>query len=163
MNAFAGDTVAEIECCATEATKDARIVCLENMLKEMAGVEQDPPAAVVVPTVQTAAIPEHSTTTVDRAAEKLGAEQLEKSELLNDEPVRVLARVVSHHEVGYQKLRVELDNGQVWQQTDGDRIRVISKLRNRPEFSAEFWSTKTGGYRMHIPAENLTLRMRRLK
>lgn len=100
---------------------------------------------------------------LDRAAAELGAEQVAVRESRDDETLVVQAMVISHREVGYQKLRVELDNGQIWQQTNGDRQRVLRKLRNSPQFDVELWGTKTGGYRMHIPSQNLTIRVERLQ
>jgi hypothetical protein len=101
--------------------------------------------------------------TIEEPVRELGVEQVAMRKGNTPELPRIKAVVVSHSEVGYQKLRVWLDNGQIWQQTDGDRIRVIRKVRNDPTFEVEFWETKSGGYRMHIPSKNTTLRMRRLE
>jgi|GEM_PF-761720 len=103
-----------------------------------------------------------STAPVSRDDE-LGAEQVALLRGEKQEVPRVTAMVIEHSEVGYQKVRVRLDNGQVWQQTDGDRVRVIRKLRDDPTFAVELWQTKSGGYRMHIPSKNITLRVRRLQ
>jgi hypothetical protein len=95
--------------------------------------------------------------------DELGAEQVALLRGEKQEVPRVTAMVIEHSEVGYQKVRVRLDNGQVWQQTDGDRVRVIRKLRNDPTFAVELWQTSSGGYRMRIPSKNIILRVRRLQ
>jgi len=95
--------------------------------------------------------------------DELGAEQVAVLKGETVETPRTTAIVTRHAEVGYQKVRVWLDNGQIWQQTDGDRVRAIRKLRNDPTFAVELWKTRSGGYRMYIPSKNLTLRVKRLQ
>jgi len=131
------------------------------------------PAAVIMTAPEPQAADANDVTPVNTAtdttqdgeselARELGAEQVAVRKGEKQEAPRVTVMVVSHAEVGYQKLRVQLDNGQVWQQTDGDRVRAITKLRNTPTFAVELWETRSGGYRMHIPELNMTLRVRRL-
>lgn len=118
------------------------------------------PVAEMSNTIETSDV--SSTAPVSREDE-LGAEQVALLRGEKQEHPRVIAMVIEHSEVGYQKVRVRLDNGQVWQQTDGDRIRVIRKLRNDPTFAVELWQTSSGGYRMRIPSKNVILRVKRLQ
>lgn len=204
------DTAADVIArCAASISSEARVACLEEVIRDMSGEpvaahvvagEPEPLVAEPVPAPaaevsQSAAEPilvEASTVVIaatsvepeevtarepeaplattsateDIIAEpipELGAEQVAMRKGNAPELPRIKAVVVSHSEVGYQKLRVRLDNGQTWQQTDGDRIRAGRKVRNAPTFEVELWKTKSGGYRMNIPSMNMTLRMRRLE
>ena len=93
-----------------------------------------------------------------------GSEQVERrSEGRSGDDVPVSAKVVAFDVVGYQRLRVELDNGQVWRQTNGDRADVLRDLRGQQTFDVELRRTGLGGYRMHIEPIDRTIRVERLK
>ena len=93
-----------------------------------------------------------------------GSEQVERrSEAKSSEDAPVSATVVAFDVVGYQRLRVELDNGQVWRQTNGDRADVARDLRDQQTFGVELRRTGLGGYRMHIEPIDRTIRVERLK
>jgi hypothetical protein len=95
---------------------------------------------------------------------ELGAEQVARrsqSKADADPPVR--ASVVSVSFVGYERLVVELDNGQIWRQTNGDRANVARDLRNEQTFEVEMRKTGLGGYRMYLVPLERTIRVERLK
>jgi hypothetical protein len=94
----------------------------------------------------------------------LGAEQVARRSAGResaDAPVR--ASVVSVNFVGYERLVVELDNGQIWRQTNGDRANVARDLRNEQTFEVEMRRTGLGGYRMYLVPLERTIRVERLK
>lgn len=182
--AVADDPRLGIDRCAALSSEEARIACLEDLVKEMAGTAapaaedrgigapaaatpppEHVPADVAAPPPKDAADPvgaSEPTTSGETTAAELGAEQVAVRQP-DEEELKVQATVVSHREVGYRKLQVELDNGQVWQQTDGDRLRVIRRLRDADQFAVELWGTKSGGYRLRIPSKEITLRVRRIR
>lgn len=94
----------------------------------------------------------------------LGSEQVEARNRSKSEDAAVVhATVVDFDFVGYRRLLVQLDNGQIWRQIDGDRTSVERELRNETSFDVELWGTGLGGYRMRIAELDRTLRVERLK
>lgn len=194
--AVADDPRVGIDRCAALPSEEARIACLESLVREMAGTAAPAAEAVGAGAAAAATAPPESTpadvagsspervpadvagspreeavdpvsaseptTSGERVLPELGAEQVAVRQPDEEEP-KVQAMVIRHREVGYQKLQVELDNGQIWQQTEGDRLRVIRRLRDADQFVVELWGTKSGGYRLRIPSEEITLRVRRIR
>jgi hypothetical protein len=98
------------------------------------------------------------------AAVELGAEQVaarERARPAEAAPVR--ATVTEFRFFGYRRLMVRLDNGQVWQQIDGDRTSVERGLRDSGSFDVEMWPTRLGGYRMRILPLDRTIRVERVR
>ena len=96
-------------------------------------------------------------------AVELGAEQVAKREDIDKEQVRVSASIVQHQLVGTGRLRLTLDNGQVWQQTGDDDDRIARRLRGREQIPVEMWQSRSGGYRMYLVDLDRTLRVRRIR
>ena len=148
---YATPSVADVEDriqrCAASASREARITCLEDALRELSG-DSTPPK------------PQQSQPPV---AAGLGAEQVEDREPSADEAARVRAAVVDFRFVGYRRLMVRLENGQVWRQLDGDRTSVERGLRDAESFEVEMWATRLGGYRMRILPLGRTIRVERLQ
>lgn len=164
-------------------TKDARIACLEEALRKADdAADAVPHAADVVPAnPESRPAPQEARAQPEREAaiasapddtagtragpvvDSLGAEQVADREPENDEDNRFQAAVVAFDFVRYQRLRVQLDNGQVWRQVDGDRVDVTRELDVDSKFDVELWKTGLGGYRMRIVTLDRTLRVQRLK
>lgn len=102
------------------------------------------------------AAPAHVASTSAAAAE-LGAQQVSAS----DAAPRVLATVVASEVVGYKQLQVELDNGQVWRQTQSDD-RPWDEFDDDPT-SVEIWEHRLGGYRMKLLDRDQTLAVTRVQ
>lgn len=87
-------------------------------------------------------------------AEGLGAEQVAAANNMLDErdettqTPRVQATVVAFRERVPGQLVFELDNGQVWRQTDADTQNLRLSRNSNP--AVEMWSTRLGGYRMRF-------------
>lgn len=179
--------------CALLESKDARIACLEHALRRLddggdvastaeavvsetpqepapvdpAPVEEPPPPveAVKAADAPPASAPEPGPADkADPPVAQLGSEQVEAHHRSKAEVATVLrATVVDFDFFGYRRLRVQLDNGQIWRQIDGDRTSVERELRNETSFDVELWGTGLGGYRMRIAELDRTLRVERLK
>lgn len=178
--------------CASLESKDARIACLEHALRQLddggdaasaaeavEGQALQEPAPVVdsapieepLPPVEAAkaaeAPPAPETGAADEAdppLAQLGTEQVEaRNRSKAEDATTVRATVVDFDFVGYRRLRVQLDNGQIWRQIDGDRTSVERELRNETSFDVELWGTGLGGYRMRIADLDRTLRVERLQ
>jgi hypothetical protein len=93
---------------------------------------------------------------------ELGAEQVSVRKGEREELVRYPATVIEFDYVRRDKLRVVLDNGQIWRQTDGDRPNHYRSLRRYDGFDVELWQTRLGGYRMLIVPTNKIVRVQRL-
>lgn len=166
-----------IKRCAANPEKDRRIACLEHELRLLAGDEASPagvpPAPVPAPAASAAIEVEEAAPQPAQPKKPeerrsgggdLGAEQVERrsASRSSDDPA-VAATVVAIDEVGYRRLVVELDNGQIWRQTNGDRADVIRDLKNEKGFDVQLRRTGLGGYRMYIAPLDRTIRVERLK
>jgi len=94
--------------------------------------------------------------------DRLGQEQLDKPDA-DKLDKRINTHVVSFDFVAIERLRVRLENGQVWRQTDADRPKLSLSLRKLESFDVEMWKTGLGGYRMKILPTGKTVRVRRLQ
>ena len=94
---------------------------------------------------------------------ELGAEQVARQNDVEQEQVIIGATIVEHTLVGTGRLRLTLDNGQVWQQTGDDDDRVARKIRGQTDIAIEMWQSRSGGYRMHLLEADRTLRVRRIR
>ncbi len=152
-HADTGDTIAR---CAASSSKDLRIACLEDALREL-GAE----GVVAASVSSSAGEPEIAAP----PAVELGQEQVEPRETKTVEDEKAIsATVVEFRFVGYRRLLVRLDSGQVWRQIDGDRTSVQRGLRNQQSaFPVELWSASLGGYRMRIIPLNRTIRVERVR
>ncbi len=95
------------------------------------------------------------------APQSLGAERLEASSSEQSERETLAAHVVAFEEAPYQRLRVELDNGQVWEQREADPPWREEQY-GAPE-AVEIFASRFGGYRMRLVGKNLTLSVDRVR
>lgn len=94
---------------------------------------------------------------------ELGAEQVARQNDVDQEQVTISASIVEHVLVGTGRLRLTLDNGQVWQQTGDDDDRIARRIRGQTDIAIEMWQSRSGGYRMHLLEADRTLRVRRIR
>lgn len=185
----AAQTTAEqvIARCALHEDRNARITCLEAALEAGApaggegaaepfsiGDEEAAPSplsgkrdAVPATAPDTLGTADRQATgaSADREPERAGLDALglERVEETANEGARYTATVVAFDVVGYRRLLVELENGQVWRQIDGDRRDVSRGLRGEETFEVELWQTGLGGYRMKIGPLDRTIRVDRVR
>jgi hypothetical protein len=96
--------------------------------------------------------------------DRMGEEQVERENQAEDiAGMRMSAQVVQFDFVGRNKLRMRLENGQVWRQIDADRGDFYPMLRREERFEVELWQTGIGGYRMRFLPGNRTVRVRRIQ
>ena len=94
----------------------------------------------------------------------LGAEQLGRRDgSVDDEPDRIDANIIDYEMVLSGRLRLTLDNGQVWQQTTDDDRNTARFLRGEDNIPVEMWRGRSGGYRMYLVPFDRTLRVRRIR
>jgi hypothetical protein len=118
------------------------------------------------PAIPEATAPPAARTDEGQAAtrKELGSEQVaRRSEARPDVEGGVSATVVAFNVVGYRKLLLELDNGQIWRQTNGDRANVAWDLRDERNFDVELRRSGLGGYRMYLAPIDRTIRVERVK
>jgi len=94
---------------------------------------------------------------------ELGAEQVARQNNVEEEQVRITASIVEHALVGTGRLRLTLDNGQVWQQTGDDDDRIARRIRGQENIAVEMWQSRSGGYRMHLLEADRIMRVRRIR
>lgn len=99
-------------------------------------------------------------------SQELGAEQVRARTMTQEERLAELdtaenLRVASYSKVPFEKLVVELENGQVWRQIKGDvqKIRVDLK-RNQTVTISE---SRFGGYRLRLNEMERTIRVQRIR
>lgn len=186
MTADASETEDIIAECARIASTGDRILCLESALRQLAPAAEGEAVAALpdlAPERAAAAVAETTATMPATAGKKgsveasapapvasageeapeLGAEQVARQNDVEEETVRVSARIVDHELVGTGRLRLTLDNGQVWIQTGDDDDRIARKIRGETDIPVEMWQSRSGGYRMHLPGIDRTMRVRRLQ
>lgn len=95
--------------------------------------------------------------------ERMGEEQVRPENDAEETDSRISARVVQFDFVGRNKLRMRLENGQVWRQIDADRGDFYPMLRGEERFEVELWQTGIGGYRMRLLPGSRTVRVRRIQ
>ena len=83
--------------------------------------------------------------------------------MIEDEHERIDAVIIDHELVLSGRLRLTLDNGQVWQQTTDDDRNTARYLRGEENVAVEMWKGRSGGYRMYLVPFDRTLRVKRLK
>ena len=74
-------------------------------------------------------------------------------------PVSVYATIVSSEKSGLNHFVVALDNGQVWEETDGSRRMGLPRTGT----PVEVYKGKMGGYRMKFGNDNRVAWVRRLQ
>jgi len=65
-------------------------------------------------------------------------------------------------EYGYKKTRFFFDNGQVWEQTDGSKIR-IPKVRNSVANTAIISKASLGSFLLRVNGKGSAVRVRRVR
>jgi len=87
------------------------------------------------------------------------ARQIEKEQEAESGPVSVHATIVNSEKSGLNHFVVALDNGQVWEETDGSRRMGLPRIGT----PVEVYKGKMGGYRMKFGGDNRVAWVRRLK
>ncbi len=140
-----------IEHCREAATAEKRIACLESALTD----EESPVS-------QVAEIAEPPPARQDT----IGAEQVRARNETSAEIAARLAsvtglKVAAYAEVPYQRLQVELENGQIWRQISGDTQHVRVDLQRNQTVDIE--ETRISGYRLRLNEMRRTIRVERIK
>lgn len=178
---MADENMDPIEWCSRAVSESARITCLEEALRNRTGqtpsvVDTSPKdnsgvsvqgreasSSETQPSAVTTAPVERKKSLRETLLDKLGKKEARKRRGEDAEQnVRLEAHVSSFKFVGYRKLWVKLDNGQIWQQKKSDRSTLEARLKRFDEFDVELWQTGFGGYRLHIPEIDKTLAVNRL-
>jgi len=87
------------------------------------------------------------------------AKRKEKEQEAISGPMTVHATILSSEKSGLNHFIVALDNGQVWEETDGSRRLGLPKIGT----PVEVYKGKLGGYRMKFGGDNRVAWVRRLK
>ncbi|GEM_PF-1224274 len=96
-------------------------------------------------------------------AQGFGAGQVAMRTNTSDEfrAPRVRAAIVSYRERVPGLLQFELDNGQIWNQTNADTQRV--RLTSRDPVAVDMYESWAGGYRMHLLEMDRVLKVERIE
>lgn len=98
--------------------------------------------------------------------QRMGAEQVRRRNETSAEAAARLAsvsglEVTRYSEVPYQRLQVELENGQVWRQIPGDTQHIRADLkRNR---TVDIEESPIGGYKLRLNEMRRTIRVERIR
>lgn len=145
---------------ATEASAENEVIEVTGEV----GIETAPEAVEPEPAVAASEPPPAAAVaTATATSVELGAEQVAELRGEEVEQIRISANIVSHELVGSGRLRLTLDNGQVWQQTGDDDDRIARKIRGEDNLAVEMWQSRSGGYRMFLVEIDRTLRVRRIR
>lgn len=158
-------TAQSTEQCAALAGAD-KVACLRKALaeteaaldraeRELGRAEKPRAASPAKPAIPAA---------VRASADTIGAEQAARRAGIaptSEDADRVSATIVAAQRVHPNRLRLELENGQVWRQVQADT--QIVELPANDRVAAEIWQSGFGGYRMHLPAFDRVLKVERLR
>jgi pyruvate/2-oxoglutarate dehydrogenase complex dihydrolipoamide acyltransferase (E2) component len=146
-SALAQDSV--IERCRDEPSDAARIACLEAALEK--------PAAAPDAAPEPAAAPETSAPPAAIGAEQVEARNRTGADLLSARGLPVAAYTT----VPYRRLQVDLQNGQVWRQIEGDTQRIRVNLERNQTVDIE--ESGLGGYKLRLNEMSRTIRVERIR
>jgi hypothetical protein len=96
----------------------------------------------------------------------IGAEQVRARNETSAEIAARLAsvsglKVAAYSEVPFQRLQVELENGQIWRQISGDTQHVRVDLQRNQTVDIE--ESRISGYRLRLNEMRRTIRVERIK
>lgn len=151
-----------VERCREETSDAGRIACLESALSGKAAAppeapapESSPPAAPPPETSPPASADEAEVTA------GIGAEQVRaRARSAALESAHAL-RVASYETVPFRRLQVELENGQVWRQIEGDTQRIRVDLERNQTVDIE--ESGLGGYKLRLNEIARTIRVERIR
>jgi hypothetical protein len=87
------------------------------------------------------------------------AKQQEKEQEAKSGPVSIHSTIVTSEKSGLNHFVVALDNGQIWEETDGSRRIGLPRIGT----PVEVYKGKLGGYRMKFGGDNRVAWVRRLQ
>ncbi|HEX2138532.1 MAG TPA: hypothetical protein VHG33_02350 [Woeseiaceae bacterium] len=160
-----------VESCREAGADAERIACLEAALTGSSRQPETPAAEPSLPpsagqeTTPVEAPPEISESKPaegTEAADSIGARQVRARQrsAADLESARGL-RVARYDTVPFRRLQVELENGQVWRQIEGDTQRVRVDLeRNR---TVDIEESALGGYKLRLNEIARTIRVERIR
>lgn len=137
-----------LEACRQSEDDKARIACLEGAVAALEAQLKRPPRPVAAPPAP---------------AGDLGAEQVPGKSKEQVREQRIQAKVSTLRFNGYNKLTVILDNGQTWQQLDGDSSNLRGRIDDADDIAVDIKRSRFGGYRMLLTPPDKTVRVRRLE
>ena len=157
-----------LACSSIEDTAE-KAACFDNVVNEMKGADETDvidtaPTPTPTPTPTASAGATAAATGAAAATESASSPapvmQIEKqAEEAPEEFVEFTSSIVNSKKSGRYHFIVELDNGQVWEETDGSRRPSVPKV-GQP---VRVYEGRFGGYRMKIGNDNRIAWVRRLK
>lgn len=148
----------------TAVSDDAQVDPMTAPVTDTSAVVPDTAAAATSTVAVSAGTAAGTVESTNSQHLELGAEQVSKRKGTEDnDPARIGAIIIAHELVLTGRLRLTLDNGQVWQQTTDDDRNIARHLKGEDNIPVEMWRGRSGGYRMYLVPFDRTLRVRRLK
>ena len=158
---------ARLAACDKFTEPDERLACFNAVARSLKKataetVEQPPVTPAAKPEVSgiPAAVPKTETELPKSGTDDFGRDSMkpdrdEKERKRDESSQAVIAGVRQHHD---RRFSVELDNGQVWRETEGSRVGVPKVGR-----AVQITKGSLGGYRMKIDGISKTAWVRRTK
>ena len=177
--ASAQDSADAIADCARISSTGDRILCLENALREGSDEKAAESVDSGKPLAQTADEPAEPSLAVGTAVEsgevvadlpstkdEIGAEQVlartSTAEDRDSDLASVTDQLVENYRiVPYERIVVELENGQIWRQIKGDTQRFSVSLRKNQ--TVDITESRFGGYQLRLNEMRRTIRVERIK
>jgi hypothetical protein len=150
--------------CSEIADTAERAACFDDVVRNMREDEASPAAEAASLETDTGEAGVMAPAGAAAAGEKAAADtpvmQIEEQATAAEEEfVEFTAEIVRSNKSGLYHFVVELDNGQVWEETDGSRRPSLPKVGQ----SVRVYEGRFGGYRMKIGSDNRTSWVRRLR
>jgi len=161
--AVAENPIGAIADCARISSTGDRILCLENALRRLSPNEADTTPAAAAPANESREI---SVAEPEEAEPRIGDEQVRARNATREQRLSSLEsaaelKVARYSKVPYERLVVELDNGQIWRQIKGDVQRIRVNLdRNQ---TVNITQSALGGYQLRLNEIRRTIRVERIR
>ena len=150
---------ADVDRCRQAPSDAERIACLEAAL--LARDTEATAASSEATAVKSPPPPPAAPVVTGIGAEQVAVKEPDAEESRAEPDSVTGLRVAAYDTVHYQRLRITLENGQVWQQIQGDtqNIRVDVERNPTVDISRSF----LGGYKLRLNEMGRTIRVQRLQ
>jgi len=161
--AVAENPIGAIADCARISSTGDRILCLENALRQLSPDEANATPVSEAPEIENG---EASVAAAEEPEQSIGDAQVRARNATHEQRLSSLEsavqlKVARYSKIPYERLVIELDNGQIWRQIKGDVQRIRVNLdRNQ---TVDIMQSAIGGYQLRLNEIRRTIRVERVR
>lgn len=160
INPAAADHPA-IDKCRSASSDADRIACLEQVIRDLDNWTKPAPPVVAEREPKPQPVPTPSTDEASIGQEQVTARTRTREEQLASLDQALGLSVALFEYVGYKKLQVRLENGQIWRQIKGDVQEIRTSVDRNP--TVDIIESSLGGYKLRLNEIGRTIRVQRVR